>query len=193
MALLDEQYYNSHIKRSLSGAYRPHGDPSKADAVIATGFGYRVHNGRALPSLATNQIAAAVHAFEHLPKILTHDLAVAYRRLFPHDPQNLIVLNHYPEHLTNSRMASEFHMYLEALKLHKPLLIGHQHHLPWIDYLCGQIAVHTIVPEGLQFAFDPVSAQPWTRDKEAWQAEIRSRLDAGHAEAYYPETLRLHH
>lgn len=190
--MLEKQYYDSHIKRSLTGKYRPHGDLSKVDCVIAAGFGYREHNGKALPSATTQQIAAAIHQFEHLPKLLSHDLEVAYTRLFPHDKSLVHGIRH-PDHLTTVRLVNEFRTIMRMNRFTNALLIGHQHHVAWLDYLCGQIAVPTTVPAGLQFAFDPASAQPWTRNEAAWQQEIRQRLDRGFDEEYREETYRLHH
>lgn len=193
MPVLDPQYYQNHIKRSISGKYQPHGEPTKADCVFAAGFGYRLHDGQVLPSMTTRQIAHALHDFEHLPKIVSHDVAATYRKLFAHNPDTLHELDLPAEHLTNIRLVNMLRDYLKHLSLKQPMLIAHQHHVSWLDYLCGQIHINTIVPSGLQFAFDPVSAQSWTRDEAAWRQEISGRLAQGYAEGYQSETLRFHH
>ncbi len=167
-------YNRSHVERALSGDYQRHGDPADADCVVAAAFGYRQDG---TPGRSNEQLASFIATrFPALPKILQFEIAdalgdpKAIRISAPAEAARLDT----PDLIAQAKTVMDQHGWRTAI------VVAHPHHVPWVDFLSQQAGIETITPDGLQVVgFEPESAQYWTRNKEAWQKEVRLRHDAG--------------
>lgn len=158
-------------------SYHVHGDPHKADCVIAFSFGFIQQEKKILPGKSNVQLARFIEQrFPGMPLIAQSEIADALQK----STAVLTITSHRTpgKYLDSGEVAAQAVEYMKTKGWTQAIIITHPALEARNDYVCVAIGMETIAPSGLDtIEYDELSAQLWTRNAKAWWTREEGVID----------------
>lgn len=155
-------------QQTEANTYVVHGNVKDADCVIGFSFGYVDAAGEVKPGKSNEQLAAYIERqFPKVPLIAQFEINKALTTFKP----ALVISESRKkgEYLDSREIAEQALIFMQARGWPKAIIVTHPAMEARNDALCRKLGIITITTPGLEaIEYDENSAQPWTRDKDAW-------------------------
>lgn len=154
---------------ALNGDYQPEGRIADADVVFALSMGYGLEDGQPAPGGSNRRLAEYIFCnCRQMPVFAQEEIALELAKLGY--PGVIRSFGEIGERISSYELLSQMvaEMHDPGREYFEPVVVAAAHHVGRVVAIARRLHVEPIIPSGLPEAFDPSSAQRWTRGPILW-------------------------
>lgn len=160
--------YPSIVRGAVTGNYPVIGDINEADCVGAHAFGLDMGPDSVNAHLA--RIANEYGAHLDVPVMMEADVANVHAQTPP--TPDFVVSVGATANMTGRIGAygalQQFKEFMKEHDLHRPILVGHAHHIGRVAVQARKLELNPIIPAGMPRMFNSQDEQKWVRNRRNW-------------------------
>lgn len=167
------------LHHAKENTYITHGNIADVDCVLGFSFGYVDADPVSQPGKSNEQLAEYISAtYPTAPLILQREINDA---LLDRAADYVIRESRQPgQYLDSREIALQALEIMMNQKWNTAAIVTHPAMMARNDALCRKLGIQTVTLTGLEYIeYDPNSAQPWTRDEDAWWQREQKVIQIG--------------